>query len=124
MGDEPTCAVTGPGFFNYIPYCNNGHLLFYGTYTEPDGSDRQGLWSGSDPDPNNNLIPEGAVLNLGFMEPNGTAYLVDTLNNQFYVAIDEGSSPSPVPEPGSIGLLGTGAISLFGAIRRKRFGVV
>lgn len=112
-----TCAVTEAGFSVSDLGCNNGHVLFFGTYTEPDGSEERGLWSGSDPNPLDNLLPGGAVIGALNVTASGTAYFVDTLNDQFYVAVDDG--PSPVPEPNSLILMGTGALAVFGTIRRK-----
>lgn len=119
-GTDP-CAMTAPGFSGHL-ICNNGHVLFGGLYEDPYGALVEGLWSGSNPDPTLNLSPGGAYFELGIMSANGNALLEDTRNDKFYVAIDEG--PSPVPEPNSLILLGTGALSLFGVVRRKRLNIL
>jgi hypothetical protein len=116
-GSDP-CAITTPGLSGEL-ICNNGHVLLEGEYIGPDGTDFFGLWSG--PDPVLDLVSRG-YFQGGIMSANGNALLIDPQNDTFYLAIDKG--PSPVPEPSFLILLGTGALSMLGFVRRKKLGFV
>jgi PEP-CTERM motif len=63
-----------------------------------------------------------ASANLGFFlgsqVPTGNPFTSSAIGSG-----DVSNSPSPVPEPGSLLLLGTGLLGLGGAIRRRMFGV-
>jgi len=63
-----------------------------------------------------------ASANLGFFlgsqVPTGDPFTSSAIGSG-----DVSNSPSPVPEPGSLLLLGTGLLGLGGAIRRRMFGV-
>jgi hypothetical protein len=116
-GDDP-CAVNTPGIVGYQLICNNGHTLIEGEYDRPDGSIVFGLWSGSSPDLVNDLVLSG-FFQGGQMTPNGNAFVVNTQSDTIFVLVD--LDTKPVPEPNSLILLGTGALSLFGVARRKMF---
>jgi PEP-CTERM motif-containing protein len=118
-GDDP-CAVDTPGFVGVELICNNGHTLIEGQYNQPDGSVVFGLWSGSSPDPVNDLILNG-FFQGGQMTPNGNAFVVETRFDSFWVLVD--LDTTPVPEPSTFVLLGTGILGLTGAARRKFSGI-
>jgi hypothetical protein len=95
--------------------CNNGHALYFGFVTKPDGSEIRGMFAGATPDYTDYL--GSASFDGGFMTANGNAYFIDGLHDTLDIALNR--SATPVPEPGSLLLLGTGGLAMLGAVRRR-----
>lgn len=115
-GSDPCTVDPDRGFHPLHILCGNGHVIFGGFYDRPDGSELRGIWSGSDPNPTLDYIGDGTI-DGGFMTDNGNAYFIDGVHDTLDVALD--LSAVPVPEPGSVVLLGTGALLLMGLLRRR-----
>ena len=115
-GSDPCAVASGSGFSVLRILCNNGHMIFSGYYSGPGIAPGRGIWAGSNPDPVSSYLGRGSI-DGGFMTANGNAFFIDGYNNTLDVALD--LSTSPIPEPGSLVLLGTGALSLLGVARRK-----
>lgn len=112
-----SCAVAaGAGVSVSTALCNNGHLIFAGLYDQLGATSRRGIWAGANPDPILDYLGGGSI-DGGFMTANGNAYFIDGLHNTLDVALN--LSATPVPEPESFVLLGTGVLSLLGVARRK-----
>jgi hypothetical protein len=95
--------------------CNNGHALYFGFVKKSDGSEIRGMFAGATPDFSDYLC--NASFDGGFMTANGNAYFIDGLHDTLDVALN--CSATPVPEPGSLLLLGTGGLAMLGAVRRR-----
>lgn len=117
IAGSDSCALdAGSGFHAYRILCDNGHMIFAGSFDLPGGSYLRGIWSGSDPDLYADYLGSGSI-DGGFMTANGNAYFIDGLHDSLDVALD--LSAAPVPEPGTLVLLGTGALSLLGITCRR-----
>lgn len=115
-----SCALdAGSGFHAYRILCDNGHMIFGGFFDLPGGGDLRGIWSGSNPNLNADYLGNGSI-DGGFMTANGNAFFIDGLHDSLDVALN--LSATPVPEPGTLVLLGTGALSLMGIVRRRYIG--
>ena len=115
IAGSDSCAP-GAGFDVYRILCANGHMIFAGSFDLPSGRSLRGIWSGSDPDLYADYLGSGSI-DGGFMTGNGNAYFIDGLHDSLDVALN--LSATPVPEPGTLVLLGTGALSLLGITRRR-----
>jgi len=126
--DGSSFSISAPtGFQISSAICNNGHLLFSGEY-DLDGTFLTGTWSGFDPitDYLGDMYMGG-----GFINGNGDAVFTDSIGNTLIYADDltppsshqfesnRVSATDPVPEPGTLLLVGTGALSLLTTVRRK-----
>lgn len=115
-GTDSCSLDAGSGFNAYRILCDNGHMIFGGFFDLPDGSFLRGIWSGSNPNLDADYLGNGSI-DGGFMTANGNAYFIDGLHDSLDVALN--LSATPVPEPGTLVLLGTGALSLLGITRRR-----
>ena len=102
---------TGPG------WQLTGELgnLFAGYYQAPNGTEKRGIWDGSDPALS--YLSDGS-LDGGFASANGNVFYIDGFNNTLVVGID--LQTSPVPEPGTLSLTATALLAVT-ALRRRFF---
>jgi hypothetical protein len=125
--DGSSCSISAPtGFSISSAICNNGHLLFSGQY-DLDGTVLTGTWSGFNPVTD---YLGDMYLGGGFINGNGDAVFTDSIGNTLIYADNQtppsyqfeaskASTTDPVPEPGTLLLVGTGALSLLTTVRRK-----
>lgn len=105
--------------------CNGSHEVYEGFFTSPGTSQKMlGIFTGPDPSDllagfvfpsNSNVFMNGLAVNsvgdFAFSLNGGSPY------DHYYEAVD--LTPSSVPEPSTLLLLGTGVYALFGAVRRR-----
>jgi hypothetical protein len=89
--------------------CNNGRDAFTGRLTS--GQVFPDVYTGT-----GTFLATGGAEPL-YMDSYGDIVFDDAFKEEFFEAID--TSTSRVPEPGSIALLGTGALAAIGSIRRR-----
>jgi hypothetical protein len=116
-GDVGSCAI--PAAFEVIhEFCGGGHLFFSALYdAPPNGKDLLGLFDGTDP--TLDYLGYGSI-DGGFMTANGNVFFIDGALDTLDVAIDLDTIPAP--EPGSLMLMGTGALGLMAVVRRRTLG--
>jgi hypothetical protein len=90
--------------------CNNGHEVYFGTFP-PFG---RGIFTGPDI---TDLLPGPGTLDQVAMNASGDFVWADGRDELFFEAID--LTTAPTPEPGSILLVGTGALAAAAAMRRR-----
>ena len=88
--------------------------LFSGSYEDASGTVTSGLWDG--PDPVANYLGFGSI-DGGLASANGDVFFSDGTNNTLVVGID--LQTSPVPEPGTLALVGP-ALLTAAALGRRR----
>jgi hypothetical protein len=93
--------------------CNNGHEVYFGTFPVPPNSLGMGIFTG--PDITDLLI--STPLDQVAMNASGDFVWADGREELFFEAID--LTTAPTPEPGSILLVGTGALAAAAAMRRR-----
>jgi hypothetical protein len=103
--------------------CNNGHEVYTGLYPDPSNpnSFSFGIFTGPDitdrlTDPAMPLVAS-SPLDAVVMNASGDFIWVDGRFDIFFEAID--LTTAPTPEPGSILLVGTGALAAAAAMRRR-----
>lgn len=115
-GDLTSCNVPLSFGGGVARLCNNGHMLISGLFGSGNSLLR-GIWDGDSVAPTAGTRLSAATMDGGFMTANGNAFFLDGAHDTLDVALD--LSATPAPEPGSLSMLGTGALILCGTLRRK-----
>lgn len=116
MDDQGTSCTPAVPSGGYVlgGVCNNGRDVFTGALS--GGQVFPGLYSGSFPDIDTIVASRFGGDGGLYMNSNGDIVIDDIYTENWYFFLDTSTS---VPEPGSIILVGTGALTMLGAIRRR-----
>jgi hypothetical protein len=104
--------------------CNNGHEVYSGTIPAPPPQQKiEGIFTGPDPtdhltDPSDGRV-DSSPLDMVVMNASGDFAWVDGRDEIIFEAID--LTTAPIPEPGSILLVGTGIFWAAAGAMRRRF---
>ncbi|NYF88149.1 PEP-CTERM sorting domain-containing protein [Tunturiibacter empetritectus] len=113
--DGTPCSSTPSGFDALKNVCNQG-VVGLGTVYNPNGS-RNGTYIGSG---NNMQFLSGGSADQAFLNSVGDFAWTDGQGEEIFEAIDTSATAvSPIPEPGSLLLVGTGLLWFTAAVRRR-----
>jgi PEP-CTERM motif len=111
----PCSAIVAPPGSAGDAVCNNGREAFTGDYT--GALQHSTVYTGLDPADALPVYGGGVI----YMNSLGDIVFDDIYDEEFFEAVDTSTTGTlnPTPEPGSLFLVGTGALAALGTLRRR-----